>query len=169
MVSIPETLSLVYHPSPILGQKAGIISSVVPKVQDVAQEMIEIMKKEGGVGLSAPQVGISWRLFVTMDPGDLSGGVVWINPTVEKVVSKGFKSEIEGCLSLPGVQHRVRRANVVRIKGYDENGKYIQRISSSPILARIWQHEYDHLNGVLIIDKGKKSVNNRGKKRKKKR
>lgn len=168
-MSIPETLSIIHHPNPILGQKAKVISSVVPKVQDVAQEMIELMKKEGGVGLSAPQVGIPWRLFVTIDPMNLDGGVVWINPTVEKVLGDGFKSEFEGCLSLPGVQHRVRRANVARIKGFDENSKSIERISSSPILARIWQHEYDHLNGILIIDRGKKTVKSRGKKRNKKK
>lgn len=168
-MSISKTLSLIYHPNPVLSQKAKPVTLDNPKVQEVAQEMIEIMKKNGGVGLSAPQVGLPWRLFVTVNARYLEGGVVWINPSIERVGGSGFKSEFEGCLSLPGVQHRVRRANIVRIKGYDENGKYIERLSSSPILARIWQHEYDHLNGVLIIDKGKKTVKKRGKKRKNKR
>ena len=175
-MSISETLSLIHHPNPILSQKAkavsgfdGIATVDNPEIQEIAQKMIRIMKTNGGVGLSAPQVGLPWRLFVTIDPRNLEGGVVWINPSIETVGGKGFKSEFEGCLSLPGVQHRVRRANVVRIKGYDENGKYVERVSSSPILARIWQHEYDHLNGILIIDKGKKAVKSRGKKRKKKR
>jgi peptide deformylase len=172
-VSISETLSLIHHPNPILGLKAKVVdgfdgTNVVdnPEIQDVVQKMIKIMKKEGGVGLSAPQVGLSWRLFVTINPLDLNGGVVWINPTIETLRDKGFKSDFEGCLSLPGIQQRVRRANVVRIKGCDENGKYREIVSNSPILARIWQHEYDHLDGVLIIDKGKKTVKSRGKKRK---
>lgn len=168
-MSISDTLSLIYHPDPVLSRKTKTVEVDDPKVQEVAQEMIEIMKKNGGIGLSAPQVGISWSIFVTANPRNLERGVVWINPNVKTVGGHGFKSEFEGCLSIPGVQHRVRRAKVVRIKGYDEDGKYIERLSSSPMLARIWQHEYDHLNGVLIIDKGKKSVNNRGKKRKKKK
>tara|TARA_R110000744_G_scaffold375190_1_gene488498 strand:+ start:664 stop:1185 length:522 start_codon:yes stop_codon:yes gene_type:complete len=173
-VSLSETLSLIHHPNPILSQKAKVLDNFdgtdVPEVRDVVQKMISIMKSSGGVGLSAPQVGLAWRLFVTIDPRNLDSGVVWINPSVEVVGGGGFKSDFEGCLSLPGIQQRVRRANVVRIKGYDENCKYVERVSSSPMLARIWQHEYDHLDGILIIDKGKKVVKSRrGKKRDKRK
>ena len=96
----PNTLTLVSYPDPIWKKMAKEIDPEDKNVQAVAKKMIEIMFEENGLGLAAPQVGLSWRIFVTRVPEDEEVGIAWLNPTLEVVCDKTEIDE-EGCLSLP--------------------------------------------------------------------
>ena len=147
----PQALSLVLHPAPVLKEVAETVDPKDKDVQAVAQSMIKIMREHRGAGLAAPQVGLSWRVFVTHDPNDPEHALTWINPTLESVGDE-VSTEEEGCLSIPEIRGNIRRSVAIRIKGFDENGEPIE-IMSDEMIARVWQHENDHLDGVLIIDK----------------
>ena len=107
------------------------------------------MYDKNGVGLAAPQVGILRRIFV-IDAQDGEGIRVFINPQILK--TKGSQKDIEGCLSLPGRENEVERANYVKIKALDENGEEFV-LEGEGLLARAIQHENDHLDGILFIDR----------------
>lgn len=131
--------------------------------------MLKLMAKAEGIGLAAPQVGLPWRLFVvnipSPSPDDTSfdptayeglpiatdGPKVYINPVLSDAGGE-LESYEEGCLSLPDIQGTVHRPPMITIKAMDENGKeFTQRAGG--LLARCWQHENDHLDGILILDK----------------
>ena len=147
----PNTLMLVSYPDPILKKMAKEIDPEDKNVQAVAKKMIEIMFEENGLGLAALQVGLSWRLFVTRVPEDEEVGIAWLNPTLEVVCDKTEIDE-EGCLSLPEIRGGVRRPIGIKISGHDFDGKKMSA-QSDKFIARIWQHENDHLDGVLITEK----------------
>ncbi|MBG84928.1 MAG: peptide deformylase [Phycisphaerae bacterium] len=147
----PSALDIVIHPAQILRQAAKPVEAVDDAVRAVIERMIDLMEEYEGIGLAAPQVGLPWRLFITRDPDEAKRAVVWINPELE-VLEPDAEAAEEGCLSLPGVVVHVNRPLSIRIKGLDENGQPAQAISSEHI-ARVWQHENDHLDGVLIIDR----------------
>lgn len=109
--------------------------------------MIDTMHEENGVGFAANQIGVLQKVLV-YDDG--TGPKVLINPKI--IRASGEQVGIEGCLSVPGLQGEVRRANEVEVKGLDENGKPV-KIKAEGLTARIIQHELDHLNGVLFIDR----------------
>lgn len=121
------------------------------KILKLIKDMREIMIKEKGVGLAANQIGIDAQIFV-MGPGD--DFFAFINPKITKY-SKSLEEAEEGCLSVPGFSGVVPRSVAVEIKGYDENGKAVKK-KFEGVFARICQHEYDHLSGVLFIDKATK-------------
>ena len=120
------------------------------------ENMIKTMREGQGVGLAAPQVGLDQRIFVieypedTERPEETMQRYEMINPEIVK--AKGSEVGQEGCLSLPGLAADVDRATYVLVKAQDRNGKS-QRIKAHDWLARIFQHEIDHLNGVLMIDR----------------
>ena len=145
------TLSIVYYPNDMLRQKAREVEPNDANVQEVARKMIELMFEHNGVGLAAPQVGLPWRLFVTQDLDNEGEGIVWMNPELE-TVDDTCEVEEEGCLSLPEIRADIRRPIGIRISGYDIAGQS-RSCESDDFIARVWQHEYDHLEGVLIIDK----------------
>jgi peptide deformylase len=147
----PNSLVLVLHPDPILRKKTEIIEPTDETVLAVANQMVEIMHAQNGVGLAAPQVGLPWRLFVTRDPENDEAAVAWINPILE-VTNEEVISEEEGCLSLPEIRGEVRRPIGIQISGHGLDGKP-NTAQSDAFIARIWQHENDHLDGILIIDK----------------
>jgi peptide deformylase len=147
----PLTLTLVFHPADVLRQKAEPVDPASAHVQAVARRMMDLMVEHEGAGLAAPQIGLPWRLFVTRDPDNVENAIAWINPTLE-VLSSEIESAEEGCLSLPEILGHVRRSVEIKITGWDGSGQPAEMISSE-FIARVWQHEYDHLNGVLIIDK----------------
>ncbi len=122
-----------------------------PTVQAVARKMVEIMLEFNGVGLAAPQVGLAWRLFVTRDPDNEDGGIAWINPVIDLLCDE-VESDEEGCLSLPEIRGDIRRSINIRISGHDIDGNHSSQ-ESDGFMARVWQHENDHLDGILIIDK----------------
>jgi len=147
----PQSLSLIYHPNPVLRQMGEEVDPSDPTVQAVARKMVEIMLEFNGVGLAAPQVGLAWRLFVTRDPDNEDGGIAWINPVIDLLCDE-VESDEEGCLSLPEIRGDIRRSINIRISGHDIDGNHSSQ-ESDGFMARVWQHENDHLDGILIIDK----------------
>jgi peptide deformylase len=121
-----------------------------PKFQKLIDDMIFTMGKAGGVGLAAPQVNESIRMFVMKSWPGVPLTVV-INPKIEYIESEGKKNSSEGCLSIPGKTLNVKRFKKIHISYFDRNGTYISK-ELSGFGAIIAQHEYDHLNGVLIVD-----------------
>jgi peptide deformylase len=118
--------------------------------------MVETMHAVHGLGLAAPQIGVSQRVIVIQlpeDEEDPQSGKLYVlcNPEIVKTAGEGEESE-EGCLSVPGFAGDVRRAAVVTVKGLDRHGEKI-RIKAEGLLARAFQHEIDHINGVLYIDR----------------
>lgn len=147
----PQTLSLVLYPEAVLKETAKTVDPRDENVHAVAKAMIQIMRDHRGVGLAAPQVGLCWRLFVTHDPDDPENAIAWINPILE-VLGDEVAIEEEGCLSIPEVRGNIRRPISIRIQGFDINGDPAEK-TSEEMIARVWQHENDHLDGVLIMDK----------------
>lgn len=134
---------------PILKDIAKEVTKFDDRIKILSENMIETMKAENGVGLAAPQVGISKRVIVVDDGEDFSPTVV-VNPEI--IEAKGEQFEEEGCLSVPGVMGRVRRAEFIRVRGYDVKGNPLD-FTAEGMAAVIFQHEIDHLNGILFIDK----------------
>ena len=131
-----------------LREKSVPVKEITEEIRALASEMIKTMYKEEGVGLAAPQVGRNIRMFVA-DGG--SGAQVFINPQITATSVELVEME-EGCLSVPGFYEKVARPKSVRVHAQDESGKK-RVIEANGYLARIIQHEYDHLDGVLFIDK----------------
>lgn len=123
-----------------------------PKIKELIKNMREIMIKERGVGLAANQIGLDAQIFV-MGPGE--DFFAFINPKITKY-SKEMEEMEEGCLSVPGIAGIVSRPIAVEIKGYNEKGKEVKK-KFEGVFARICQHEYDHLSGILFVDKAIKT------------
>lgn len=147
----PEQLAIVHYPHPVLREKAKPIAEVSDEVKAVAAKMIELMHKAPGVGLAAPQVGLAWRMFVANPSGEPGDDRVYINPELA-LGKSGNAARDEGCLSLPGVTVEVIRPAEAMIRATNLDGQVFTD-SADDLLARIWQHENDHLDGILIIDK----------------
>lgn len=142
-------LKIKKFPDPILRKKAKMVTKVTPEIVRLIDNMIETMHAAPGVGLAAPQVGRSIRVIV-VDVGP--GPIALVNP---KILEKsGAQVYTEGCLCLPGVEAPVERAAFVRVKGLDRDGQEII-ISAEQLLATVLQHEIDHLEGVVFIDRVK--------------
>ena len=148
----PAALRIVTWPDPALMRRAAPVAEPdVPAAGRIAARMIELMHEASGVGLAAPQVGLSVRLFVanwTQEPGD---DHVFINPTLRDPSRKSESAE-EGCLSLPELRIEVRRPAGIEIEALDAAGEPVT-LQSDGFAARVWQHEFDHLDGVLITDR----------------
>ena len=132
--------------SPVLRKKAKIVQEVTDEERGIFKRMLEIMYRDGGIGLAAPQVGIS-RQMIVVDIGDCP--VMLANPKILK--RKGRDILAEGCLSLPGISVEVKRAKQVLVEGVNEYNKKI-KFHAEDLLARAIIHETDHLKGKLIID-----------------
>ncbi|MFG0252616.1 MAG: peptide deformylase [Phycisphaerales bacterium JB038] len=144
-------LSIVFYPHPALRQKAVEIGNIDAKVRAVAARMLELMHEANGIGLAAPQVDLGWRLFVANVPDQTDGDRVYINPVLCEANGPSEVME-EGCLSLPGIHGDIRRSYQITIKALDLQGRpFTER--ADDLLARCWQHEVDHLDGRLIIDR----------------
>jgi peptide deformylase len=137
---------------PILRQPTHPVRDLNGELQQLVEDMIETMYRAPGVGLAANQVGSSHRLFVVNSSDDRDPGrlLVVINP--ELVESHGEMVNEEGCLSVPEFREDVHRAKRVLLRGLDREGKPIQ-VEAEELLARIFQHEMDHLNGLLFVDR----------------
>jgi peptide deformylase len=121
-----------------------------PEIEKLAAEMIETMYASDGVGLAAPQIGRNVRLFVYDVSAERNDPHVVVNPRV--VEQDGSASVEEGCLSVPGLRGKVRRAARVVVEGLDLGGRPL-RLEGEGMLARVFQHEIDHLDGVLFCDR----------------
>jgi peptide deformylase len=139
---------IVKHPDPVLRERAQEVTKFNANLHKLLDDMAETMYDADGVGLAAPQVGILKRVIV-VDAGDEQGLIELVNPEI--VLREGEQLGPEGCLSIPGLQGDVRRAQKVVVKGQDRNGNPVQ-YEGTDLLARAFQHEVDHLNGVLFID-----------------
>lgn len=135
--------------NPILRKKSQPIGKIDEEILKLAQDMIETMEQNNGIGLSACQVGKNIKLFII--PREMSKHWVFINPEIIKI-SKKTETMKEGCLSLPGLFIPVERAESIKVKALDENSKEF-KLKAKDFLARVIQHEIDHLNGILIVDK----------------
>ena len=138
-------------PDPVLRHKTKRVSTIDKSVKKLIADMRETLHAEPGrVGLAAPQVGVSLRVTVICLPGEGEKDVILVNPEV--VRRKGERLISEGCLSIPGYVGDVLRAESVTVKGLDLAGKPV-RIKAEELLSQALEHEIDHLNGVLYIDR----------------
>jgi peptide deformylase len=133
---------------PILRARAAEVTEFDRELRQLVTDLIDTMHDDGGVGMAAPQIGVGLRVFV-YDTGDAAGHLV--NPTYE-VVGEEEQVGPEGCLSIPGLRYDTRRALRVRASGFDQDDKPVE-FAAEGLLARCVQHETDHLDGVLFIDR----------------
>ena len=143
-------LKIVKYPEPVLSQPGEPVTEFNAELKKLAADMFETTYAAQGIGLAAPQVGVSKRLTVI----DLSMGkvpkdkLVLVNPEI--ISSEGRLYEEEGCLSFPEIKEKVVRAANVRIRAQDLNGKWFE-MDAEDLLSRCFQHEIDHLDGMLFI------------------
>lgn len=151
-------LNIKKYPEPVLRKRSEEIGEITEEIKNLVFDMIEILKESGGMGLAAPQVGELKRIIIinpveerTREEEGDKGYEVFINP---KITSKSRETEImeEGCLSFPGIYLNIRRPKMIEFESLDINGNKV-RLKADGLSARIFQHEIDHLNGVLIIDR----------------
>jgi peptide deformylase len=151
-------LEMHYLGDRVLRQPAKRISKVDEEIRQLIREMLQTMYSKDGIGLAAPQVGVHKQLIVIdIDPENPANPpLVLINPTIKKV-SRDLCVAQEGCLSIPGVYLDVKRPEVVEISYKDENGRP-QSLKAGDLLGRCIQHEIDHLNGVVFVDRVENSL-----------
>jgi peptide deformylase len=143
---------ILRYGAPALHERAVPIDAADPELPALVADLVDTMRAAAGVGLAAPQVGVGKRLFVIdlssgQRPGDL---LVLLNP--EFLSREGLQLEEEGCLSVPGFQATVARPLSVTVRGLDGDG-HSRTVAATGLLARALQHEMDHLDGVLFIDR----------------
>lgn len=143
-------MEIVYYPDPRLREVAKPIEKIDDKVKEVAKEMFNVMYENRGIGLAGPQVGFGYRVVVANLIGKPDGEKVFINP---EIIKKSGKVEgEEGCLSLPGIVAVLKRAEKVIVDVTSLDGKR-ERMEADGLYAKLFQHEIDHLDGILIVDK----------------
>ncbi len=145
-------LSIVAHPHPTLRVRSKPIKRVNAQLRDFVDQMLDLMYEAKGVGLAANQVDLPIRLFVANPTGERDDGeqLVLLNPELQ--MPKGNVTEQEGCLSLPDLYGQVKRPKSIRLSAYDLKGNSIERTVDG-FLARVLQHENDHLDGVMFPDR----------------
>ncbi len=139
---------------PVLKSRATPVKEFDESLEHLAEEMIRVMREAEGVGLAANQIGRLKRIFVAVYREDEEGEVqefAIVNPVIEER-SETTEKDIEGCLSIPETRVEVERSTAVTVSGQDPSGEPV-RIEAEGLLARIFQHEIDHLDGVLILDR----------------
>jgi len=139
----------------VLRSKSRKVQSVTPKLVAFAEQMLETMREANGVGLAAPQVGVTQRFFVAELPADEENDepaqtYILFNPEIVK--GRGEEVGYEGCLSIPGYIGEVARQEHITVKGLNEKGRPV-RFKLQGYLARVFQHEIDHLDGILFTDR----------------
>ena len=145
-----EDLQIIQYPDPRLKKVSVPVEKFDSALKALAGRMLELMREARGVGLAAPQVGQNVRMFVMNHSGEPADDRVYVNP--ELTEAEGAEEAEEGCLSLPGLNVRVVRDKTMRIRAKDVEGNPIDQVETGYI-ARVWQHEFDHLNGTLITDR----------------
>jgi peptide deformylase len=146
-------MKIVNYPHPALRHKAEPVTTISKELQLQVGGMLELMYEHEGLGLAAPQVAATNRVLVMNfagDPEEKDQEFVAINPVILEM--KGTIEDKEGCLSFPGLFSKVRRAKTVKVQAYNLNG-VLYEMTAVDLAARVWQHEIDHLDGILFIDK----------------
>ena len=149
-------LTIIKEPDPILRKRSDKVSNIwTPDVQKLILDMILTMLKNEGVGIAAPQVGINKRIFIV---NTADGPIALINP---EITWKSKKTELgeEGCLSIPGVWGHVRRHIKIKVKAVSKKGEKFA-FEAEDLFARIIQHETDHIDGILFVDRAEKIYKN---------
>ncbi|MCC6239502.1 MAG: peptide deformylase [Phycisphaerales bacterium] len=145
-----QDLQIIFHPDPRLKKRSVPVQVFDENLKALASRMLELMRQASGVGLAAPQVGLNYRLFVMNATGNPEDDRVYVNP--ELYDPAGEEEGEEGCLSLPKIAGTILRNKSMRLKALDLDGNPVEAAETG-FIARIWQHETDHLNGVLITDR----------------
>jgi len=146
-----KDLTIIKWPDPRLKKKSEPVTAFDEDLRKLATRMLELMRECRGVGLAAPQVGRNVRLFVINPTGKPEDDKVYVNPVLSD--AEGDEEAEEGCLSLPDVNVKVTRPTAsVRMQAQDLSGEPFEQVGSG-FITRIWQHENDHLNGILILDR----------------
>jgi peptide deformylase len=146
-------MKIVFYPHPALRHPAKPLAAIDKQVHLDSGRMLELMYEHKGLGLAANQVFLPYRIVVlnpSGDPQQRDKEEVLLNPVI--LERKGAMEGEEGCLSFPGLFQKIRRAKTVRVQAYNLRGEIIDK-SVSDLQARLWQHEVDHLDGILFIDK----------------
>jgi peptide deformylase len=145
-----KNLKLISYPDPRLKKSSAPVEAFDAHLRELAERMLQLMREHRGVGLAAPQVGRNIRLFVMNPTGEPDDDRVYVNPQLTD--TSGEESAEEGCLSIPGINADIVRSRTATLRAHDLEGKPIE-LTETGYIARIWQHEIDHLDGVLIIDR----------------
>ncbi|HKQ48342.1 MAG TPA: peptide deformylase [Phycisphaerae bacterium] len=143
-------LQIINYPDARLRKACGVVERFDEELAALAERMFLLMRQHEGVGLAAPQLGVLLRMFICNPTGDPKDDHVYVNPRLTDFVDQADREE--GCLSIPDVTVNVRRPLSCRIHAFDLQGRPIEE-AGSDLLARCWQHECDHLEGRLIIDR----------------
>jgi peptide deformylase len=144
---------------PTLKQMTKDVAAFDERLRSLVETMFDIMDEESGVGLAAPQIGSLSRVMVWMDPDDASERYAYVNPRITWR-SEEMNVDIEGCLSVPGVAMEVDRSDEIKVEACDPHGEAFE-IHLTGYRARIVQHEIDHLDGLLIVDRTSKEERRR--------
>lgn len=145
-----EPVSIISYPDPRLKKVSAPITAFDASLKELAQQMFALMRQEKGVGLAAPQVARNIRMFVMNATGNPEDDRVFVNPELSE--AEGEDEGEEGCLSIPELRVKVFRSRKLRIQARDLEGNPIDE-SAEGYVARVWQHETDHLNGILLTDR----------------
>jgi len=141
-------LEIKKYPDPVLREECREAKKITEEIKNLSWDMVETMEKGQGIGLAAPQVGKSERIIIVMLK---EGPRIFINPEIIKRTKETEVME-EGCLSFPGLFLEIKRAKAVEIEALNDKGEKVQ-IKANGLPARIFQHEIDHLRGILFIDR----------------
>jgi peptide deformylase len=145
-----EDLKIIYWPDPRLLKRSKPVDVFDDSLRQLTQRMLVLMRESKGVGLAAPQVGFNLRMFVMNHTGQPEDDRVYVNPVLSD--QSGEEEAEEGCLSLPGIHIDVLRSKAIRMTAQDVEGRPIDQ-QDADYLARIWQHETDHLDGILLTER----------------
>lgn len=143
---------ILTYPDPFLSKRAVPVPGVDGKIRELVRDMFETMYAANGVGLAATQIGVGKRVIVVdISPVDETAApLALVNPEI--VGRQGQAEGVEGCLSVPGVEGMVCRSESVVVRGWNENGDPVS-IEAHGLLSRVLQHEIDHLDGILLVDR----------------
>lgn len=142
-------LCIVHYPDPVLKKVCAPVEVFDAKLKRLADRMLELMHQGRGIGLAAPQVGVLSRILVSNPTGEAEDDLICVNPRLVELT--GAEDGEEGCLSIPGVIVTKRRAARVVMEAFDTDGKPFA-VAGEDLRARVWQHEFDHLEGRLLTD-----------------
>ncbi|MFN0138097.1 MAG: peptide deformylase [Phycisphaerae bacterium] len=145
-----QPLQIVKYPDPALRVRCARVTVFDAQLESIARQMFELMRAARGVGLAAPQVGLTMRMFVMNPTGESADDLVIVNPEIRDLAN--YKEAEEGCLSIPELHVQVRRGGRCTLRAQDVHGTPIE-LEAEELPARIWQHETDHLDGMMIIDR----------------
>jgi peptide deformylase len=148
--TMTEELKIILYPDPRLKKMSEPVTDFDARLHDIVVQMFKLMRESHGVGLAAPQVGVNLRLFVMNPSGEAGDDQVYINPVLSEPA--GQEEAEEGCLSLPDIRVKVNRNKIITMHAQDLEGQAFQQ-SANGFIPRVWQHEFDHLNGILLTDR----------------